>query len=91
MTIAPAQAPARRTPHVPGELGIWMFIAGGLVLFSLVAVIVITFVEVRFIVFEFMEIRGAPTWMHRVGDGWIVLIAGLLIGRVLIAASLQAV
>lgn len=35
MTIAPAQASARRTPHVPGELGIWMFIAGDLVLFSL--------------------------------------------------------
>ncbi len=35
MTIAPAQAPARRTPHVPGELGIWMFIAGDVVLFSL--------------------------------------------------------
>jgi nitric oxide reductase NorE protein len=28
-------APARRTPHVPGEIGIWTFIAGDLVLFSL--------------------------------------------------------
>jgi nitric oxide reductase NorE protein len=35
MTIAPAKAPTRRTPHVPGELGIWVFIAGDLVLFSL--------------------------------------------------------
>jgi nitric oxide reductase NorE protein len=39
MTIAPGEAPAlapaRRTPHVPGELGIWLFIAGDLVLFSL--------------------------------------------------------
>jgi nitric oxide reductase NorE protein len=35
MTIAPAEAPTRRTPCVPGELGIWMFIAGDLVLFSL--------------------------------------------------------
>jgi nitric oxide reductase NorE protein len=29
------QAPARPTPHIPGELGIWMLIAGDLTLFSL--------------------------------------------------------
>lgn len=51
-----------------------------------VAIIVITFVKVRFVVFEFMEIRDAPTWMQRVGDGWVVLVAGLLIARFLIAA-----
>jgi hypothetical protein len=51
-----------------------------------VAIIIVTFVKARFVIFEFMEIRGAPTWMHRVGNGWIVLIAALLIARVLIAA-----
>jgi len=51
-----------------------------------VAIIIVTFVKVRFVIFEFMEIRGAPTWMHRVGNGWIMLISGLLITRVLIAA-----
>jgi hypothetical protein len=37
--------------------------------------------------FEFMEIRGAPTWMRRVGDTWIVLITGLLIARFLIGVT----
>ena len=35
MTIAPIRAPTRRMSHVPGELGIWVFISGDLVLFSL--------------------------------------------------------
>lgn len=70
------------------SLGIGHVVGTHNVRIAAVAIIVITFVKVRFIMFEFMEIRGAPTWMHRVGDGWIVLIAGLLIGRVLIAASL---
>jgi hypothetical protein len=48
------------------------------------AIIVVAFVKVRFVIFEFMEIRGAPTWMQRVGHGWILLIAGLLIARVLL-------
>ena len=51
-----------------------------------VAIIVIAFGKVRLVIFEFMEIRGAPTWMQRVGEGWVVLIAGLLIARVLIGA-----
>ncbi|MCV7301270.1 cytochrome C oxidase subunit IV family protein [Mycobacterium barrassiae] len=49
-----------------------------------VAIIVVAFVKVRFVVFEFMEIRGAPKWMRQVGEGWIVLIATLLIARILI-------
>jgi len=51
-----------------------------------VAIIIVTFVKARFVIFEFMEIRGAPTWMHRVGDGWIMLITALLITRLLIVA-----
>jgi hypothetical protein len=51
-----------------------------------VAIIVVAFVKVRFVIFEFMEIRGGPTWMQRVGDGWVVVVAGLLIARILIAA-----
>jgi hypothetical protein len=51
-----------------------------------VAIIVVAFVKVRFVVFEFMEIRGAPKWIQQVGDGWILLIATLLIARLLIPA-----
>jgi hypothetical protein len=51
-----------------------------------VAIITIAFVKVRFILFEFMEIRGAPRWMQRAADGWVMLIAGLLIARFVIAA-----
>ena len=49
-----------------------------------VAIIVIAFGKARFVIFEFMEIRGAPMWMQRLGHGWIMLIAGLLIARVLL-------
>jgi nitric oxide reductase NorE protein len=35
MIIAPVRASTRPRPHIPGELGIWVFIAGDLVLFSL--------------------------------------------------------
>jgi hypothetical protein len=49
------------------------------------AIIAIAFVKVRFVIFEFMEIRCAPAWMQRVGDGWVVLVAGLLIARILIS------
>jgi nitric oxide reductase NorE protein len=39
MTDSALHAPDRQTPHVPGELGIWMFISGDLVLFSLLFVL----------------------------------------------------
>jgi hypothetical protein len=48
-------------------------------------IIIIAFVKVRFVVFEFMEMRGAPAWMRRAGNGWIMLTTSLLIARVLIA------
>jgi hypothetical protein len=89
MILAPARPSTWRKTHVPGEHGIWVFIGGDLVLFSLlfflsVAVIVIAFVKARFVIFEFMEIRAAPTWILRVGNGWIIFITGLLVARLLL-------
>lgn len=49
-----------------------------------VVILVTTFVKVRFVIFEFMEVRGAPVWMRRAADGWIVGVACLLIARILI-------
>lgn len=34
MTLTAREASARRAPHIPGEVGIWMFISGDLFLFS---------------------------------------------------------
>ena len=51
-----------------------------------VVILLVTFVKVRFVMFEFMELRDAPTWMRRAADGWVVVLAGLLILRVLITA-----
>lgn len=48
-----------------------------------VVILVTTFVKVRFVIFEFMEVRGAPTWMRRAADGWVLAIGGLLIARLL--------
>lgn len=42
------------------------------------AILAVTFVKVRFVMFDFMEIRGAPIWMRRIADGWIVAITVLL-------------
>lgn len=49
-----------------------------------VAIIAVTFIKVRLVIFDFMEIRSAPAWMRWIGDGWVALIAGLLIARFLI-------
>jgi hypothetical protein len=48
------------------------------------AIMVVAFVKVRFVMFDFMEIRGAPTWMRRATDGWIVVISAVLIARILV-------
>ncbi len=44
------------------------------------AILVVTFIKVRLVMRDFMEIRHAPRWMRWIGDGWIVLIAVLLVG-----------
>lgn len=49
-----------------------------------VVILVTTFVKVRFVIFDFMEVRGAPLWMRRAADGWVIGIAALLITRILI-------
>jgi cytochrome c oxidase subunit IV len=45
-----------------------------------IAILVIAFLKVRFVISEFMETRFAPSALKLAGDGWCILVCGLLIG-----------
>jgi len=51
--------------------------------FATVAAIALACVKVRIIMREFMEIRGAPPFLCRITDFWVVLMAAALIGTYL--------
>jgi hypothetical protein len=45
-----------------------------------VSVLVIALIKVRIILREFMEVRQAPILLCRLTDGWVLLMAMLLLG-----------
>jgi Prokaryotic Cytochrome C oxidase subunit IV len=52
-----------------------------------VSAIAIALVKVRIIFREFMEVRHAPTWLRRLTDAWVVLIAAGLLGSYFIGLA----
>lgn len=53
-----------------------------------VAAIVIALVKVRLIFRQFMEVRQAPTWLGRLTDAWILIVAISLLGSYLLGTWL---
>ncbi len=63
---------------------------GGLVVASTVvtvAAIGLACVKVRIIMREFMEVRGAPLFLCRITDVWVVLMAAALIGTYVVGKA----
>ena len=52
-----------------------------------VSAIVIALIKVRIIFREFMEVRHAPTWLRRLTDAWVVLIAVCLLGSYFVGSA----
>ncbi len=52
-----------------------------------VSAIAIALIKVRIIFREFMEVRDAPVWLCRLTDGWVVLVAGCLLGSYFIGSA----
>nr|WP_256735857.1 cytochrome C oxidase subunit IV family protein [Mycolicibacterium hippocampi] len=53
-----------------------------------VSAIVIALIKMRIILREFMEVRHAPIWLRRLTDGWVMLIATLLIGTYIVGSTI---
>jgi len=52
-----------------------------------VSAIAIALIKVRIIFREFMEVRGAPAWLCRLTDGWVVVVAACLLGSYFIGSA----
>jgi hypothetical protein len=49
-------------------------------------ILTVAFVKVRFVGHWFMELRGAPTVLRRLFDGWCVLVSVLLIVMLMVGS-----
>ena len=46
---------------------------------AIVAMLAIAFVKGRLVILDFMELRGAPVMWRLLLEGWLILVAGLIL------------